>query len=221
MSSRFLTHEEAQAFYDRFGSKQDKQQWYEGPAVQDMVNHGEFEAAESVVELGCGTGAFAGELLQHHLPQTATYLGIDISSTMVELSRKRLEPFAGRAEIVLTDGARKIDLPDSSCDRFIANYVLDLLSPSDIRQVLDEAHRLLKPEGRLCVVNFTPGRTGVARIVTWVLDRVHRLHPSLLGGCRPLLLQDYRDQELWQVEYHHVVTAYEIPSEVMVASKRL
>jgi ubiquinone/menaquinone biosynthesis C-methylase UbiE len=221
MPRRFLTREEARAFYDRFGRKQDSQQWYESPATRDLLKHGGFETALSVFELGCGTGAFAEEILAHSLPQTARYCGVDISSTMVELTKKRLERFGSRAEVRLTDGVLTPVLPDASVDRFVANYVLDLLSPDDIRQVLTEAYRLLKPEGRLCMVSLTCGRKGVARMVTWFWSAVHRLHPKLVGGCRPLRLQDFLVEERWRLDYHRVVTAFGVASEVVVASKRV
>jgi ubiquinone/menaquinone biosynthesis C-methylase UbiE len=219
MPRRFLTRQEVRAFYDRFGRKQDKQHWYESPATQHLIKHGGFETAMAVFELGCGTGVFAEEILSHSLPKTAHYCGVDISSTMVELSRKRLARFEGRAEVLLTDGALKFALPDASVDRFVMNYVLDLLSPDDIRQVLTEAYRLLKPEGRLCVVSLTCGRKGVARLITWLWSTVHWLHPKLVGGCRSLRVQDFLDEEHWRLDYHHVVIAFGVASEVVVASK--
>lgn len=221
MPRRFLTHEEAQAFYDRFGSKQDRQHWYEGTAIQDLLKHGGFEEASSVIELGCGTGAFAEELLDHHLPTTGRYLGVDSSSTMVDLTRKRLEPFAGRAEVLLTDGSLRVDLPASSFDRFVSNYVLDLLSPDDISQVLNEAYRLLKPDGHLCVVSLTYGRTWRSRLITWLWNWVHRFNSKWVGGCRPLRLHDFLDEAYWRIDDHHIVTAFGVPSEVVVASKHV
>jgi ubiquinone/menaquinone biosynthesis C-methylase UbiE len=206
MPRRFLTHGEAKAFYDRFGSKQDWQHWYEG-------------AARAVFELGCGTGAFAAELLAHRIPHTARYLGVDVSSTMVDLPRKRLDRFADRTEVVLMDGALRFDVPDASFDRFVANYVLDIFSPDDIQEVLDKAYCLLASDGRLCVVSLTPGHTLVARMVTGLWHRVHRLNPRWVGGCRPLRLQDHLHEAHWRINHHHVVTAYGVASEVVIASK--
>jgi hypothetical protein len=56
-------------------------------------------------------------------------------------------------------------------------------------------------------------------VVIWVWNQIHRLNPRLVGGCRPVSLQDFLDEEQWQIDYHYVVTAFGIPSEVMVASK--
>jgi ubiquinone/menaquinone biosynthesis C-methylase UbiE len=219
MPHRFLTRDEARAFYNRFGSKQDQQHWYEGAPLQDLLQHGHFETARAVFELGCGTGAFAEELLAHVLPTTTRYVGVESSPTMVALTQHRLAPWADRTEVLLTDGALTFGFPDASYDCFVANYVLDLLSPQDIHQVLSEAYRLLTPAGRLGVVSLTWGHTRLARVVNWLWNSVHWLHPRLVGGCRPLQVQAFLDAERWRIDYHRVVTACGVPSEVVVASK--
>jgi ubiquinone/menaquinone biosynthesis C-methylase UbiE len=215
-----LTRAQARAFYDRFGSKQDGQAFYEDAAVQDLLAHAEFAQATAVFEFGCGTGRFAETLLTHRLPAAARYVGCDVSTTMVDLARERLTRFAARADIRLTDGAPRIEAPDVTFDRFVSNYVLDLLAPEDIADVLSEAHRTLTAAGRLCVVSLTHGTTRASRLVSWVWARVHRLRPQLVGGCRPLALRDLLPTERWRILHHNVVVAYGIPSEVVVAEKR-
>jgi hypothetical protein len=42
---------------------------------------------------------------------------------------------------------------------------------------------------------------------------------SQVGGCRPLQLTDFLNEERWQIDYHNVVTAFGIPSEIVVALK--
>ncbi|MEZ4870176.1 MAG: class I SAM-dependent methyltransferase [Caldilineaceae bacterium] len=219
-SDKFLSRGEAKAFYDRLGLGQDWQSFYEGEAIRDLRDHGDFAAAHSVLELGCGTGAFALDLLQHHLPTTAWYLGLDVSSTMVKLSRQRLARFGPRAQVWLTDGSLAFPLQNAAVDRFVANYVLDLLPPDDIAQVLAEAQRLLKPTGRLCLVSLTAGRSVPGQVITWAWTRAHRLNPSLVGGCRPLHLLPFLAGEQWCVGYHHLSEAYGMASEVVIASKR-
>lgn len=87
---------EARAFYDRFGAKQDRQLFYEGPALATLVANARLGEARSVFEYGCGTGRFAQELLEHYLPNECVYVGVDISSTMVRLAAERLVGHAGR-----------------------------------------------------------------------------------------------------------------------------
>ena len=91
---RMLSQQQAKSFYDRLGSKRGNMQaFYEVPATTDLIAHAAFEAAQSVFECGCGTGAFAERLLSRHLPSRTGYLAVDSSSTMVRLAQARLARF--------------------------------------------------------------------------------------------------------------------------------
>jgi ubiquinone/menaquinone biosynthesis C-methylase UbiE len=219
-SSGCLTRAQARAFYDRFGSKQDSQGFYEDAAVQDLLAHAEFERANAAFEFGCGTGRFAETLFSRHLPAAARYVGRDVSATMVDLARQRLARFADRTDVRVTDGAPRIEAPDASFDRFVSNYVLDLLTAGDIAEIVSEARRVLTTEGRLCLVSLTHGSTPASRVVSWLWARIHRLRPQLVGGCRPLALLPFLSAQDWRILHHNVIVAYGIPSEIVVAERR-
>ncbi len=219
--ARFLTTEQARAFYDRFGARQDRQGFYENVALGALIRHGDFEDAERVFEFGCGTGRFAAELLAGPLPEGCRYLGVDISTTMVSLAGARLKPWAGRAEAELWKGEAP---PGSNAafDRFVSTYVLDLLAPAAIEETMAMAHAMLVPGGKLCLVALTEGRSAPARMVSWLWKAVHACHPVLVGGCRPVRLLPFLANTVggygWRVEHHQVVDCWGISSEVLVAS---
>src|SRR5260221_7722183 len=102
---RVLTHEQAQAFYNRMGAKQDWQAFYEAKATHDLIAHASFETAQAVFEFGCGTGAFAERLLAAHLSLEAQYVAVDSSATMIRLAQARLARFGSRVEGQQTGGA--------------------------------------------------------------------------------------------------------------------
>jgi ubiquinone/menaquinone biosynthesis C-methylase UbiE len=214
---RTLTHDQARAFYDRFGRGQDWQRFYEGRPVRALLEHGRFESASRVVEMGCGTGRFAQQLLQDELPVEATYLALDSSSTMVGLTRERLGAFGGRVEVRQTDGSMCLEVPSGSCDRFVANYVLDLLSSEDSHELLAEARRILRPAGLLCVVSLTHGFTFVSRLIEGLWARVHRWRPEAVGGCRPIALASLLDAADWRPAYRERFSSLGVASEVLVA----
>ena len=213
-----LSHQEARKFYDRFGSKVDSQAFYEDPATSELLARGDFDRARAVFEFGCGTGRFAERLLARHLPPGSRYVAVDLSSTMIALAKQRLSHWGARAQVRLSDGSPKLDEPESGFDRFVSNYVLDLLSVDDIRVLLGEARRVLSPQGLLCLVSLTEGATVLSRAVTRVWKRVHAVRPSLVGGCRPLEMALFLTPSVWQVRHRRVVTAFGISSEVVVAA---
>jgi len=214
-----LSYQQARRTYDRIGSLQDSQRFYEDRATALVLLHGDFESAESVFEFGCGTGRFALRLLEKFLSDTARYRGVDISPTMIQLTQDRLSSYATRADVTLTEGEPPTDEAAGSCDRFVSNYVFDLLSHEDIRTVLREAHRMLRPGGLLCLAGLTGG-TGVAsRIVASVIGWIQPNCPALVGGCRPVELLPFLPESQWQLQYHFKVVAFGLPSEVVVAKR--
>jgi ubiquinone/menaquinone biosynthesis C-methylase UbiE len=212
-----LKSSEAKAFYDRFGKKQDAQSFYEDLATDDLIAHARLGEAERVFEFGCGTGRFADGILARHLPASASYLGYDLSSTMVSIATQRLAIYGGRAQVVQSDGTVHFPISDHSVDRVISTYVLDLLSETAIEEFFLEAHRVLVVGGRLCLVSLTEGITLLSRIVTSLWTLIFRLRASLVGGCRPIHLDKYFNPDRWVLEYRNAVIAFGVPSEVLVA----
>jgi ubiquinone/menaquinone biosynthesis C-methylase UbiE len=219
--ARVLTHQQVQAFYDRMGKKQDWQAFYEAKATHDLIAHASFETAQAVFEFGCGTGALAERLLTSHLSPSARYVAVDSSTTMFRLAQARLARFGSRVQVQQTDGSLQFDVPSGNYDRFVSTYVTDLLSTSDIAALFCEAHRLLVPGGRLCLVSLTQGTGLFSRLVMSAWTRLHRLSPTLVGGCRPLELQALLEVGNVQVEYVQTVVAFGIPSEIVIVRRQL
>ncbi len=213
-----LSHDEARRFYDRFGARQDRQGFYENPALADLVAHLDLGEATALAEFGCGTGRLAADLLARHLPADARYLGIDISATMVGLARARLARFGDRARVERSAGPAVLDAADASFDRFVVTYVLDLLSDDDARAVVAEARRLLVPGGLLGLVGLTHGFTPASRVVEGLWRAAYRISPRLVGGCRPIDLTAPLGRD-WQITHHRRLSAFGVPSEVLVARR--
>jgi len=213
-----LSRAEAKTFYDRFGRWQDWQSFYESVALDDMIVHAAFERAHAVVEIGCGTGALAERLLGKYLPADATYLGLDVSGTMVRLTRERVARWAARARVVETDGAPRLPVADAAADRVVSAYVLDLMSEDDIRALLADAKRALGVGGLFCNVGLTFGIGAWSNAVCGIWSRLHAWNPALVGGCRPLKLGAFVESAGFKIEHHNVVNAFGVCSEVVVAA---
>lgn len=213
-----LTRSQARRFYDRFGAKQDAQAFYEDAALDDLIAHAHFDLAESIFEFGCGTGRLASLLLAKQLPASSRYFGIDISQTMIDIARQRVSPYGKRASVALSDDSISFPLRKCSVDRVVSTYVLDLLSEEDIGRVLSEAHRVLTPTGKLCLVSLTNGKSLTSRAISGLWSRLFHLYAPAVGGCRPIRLSSFMHQKFWVIEYCNVISQFGVPSEVLVAS---
>lgn len=98
----------------------------------------------TVADLGCGTGAVSAELA----PRVRRVVAVDQSAEMLRAARRRL----AKARNVEVHEARLEALPlgDGSCDAALAVLVLSYLE--DPAAALREAARVLRPGGRLVVV---------------------------------------------------------------------
>ena len=157
--------------------------FYEGPALWQLIESGDFSTAKSVFEFGCGTGAFAAKLMTI-APADCHYVGIDVSPKMTRLATSRLKRWADRSGVKLSDGSPALLEADGAFDHFVSNYVFELLSPDYAAKVLAEAQRILCPNGKLCLVSLGCGTSGLARLVTALWEAVWRRKPEFVGGCR-------------------------------------
>jgi ubiquinone/menaquinone biosynthesis C-methylase UbiE len=217
MNQRGLSHTKVEQFYDGHGAKQDGAGYYENATWNDLIAHAKLDEVSSIFEFGGGTGKFAELLLSEHLHQTATYWGCDVSSSMVGLSKKRLEKFGERVHIWKSSGEFTFSLPDESVDVFVSNYVLDILSDDEIKTVIDEAQRILKKGGLLCLTGLTHGKGLLSKLWTAFWHLRFMINPQWVGGCRPVALLNFLSE--WDVLYRNVLVARAISSEVVLARK--
>ena len=185
-----------------------------------MIAQSRFEDAGAVCEFGCGTGRLAARLLAGFLPANATYLALDLSAEMVRLAGARRAPWAGRARVAQTAGPPSIAHGERGFDRLVSAYVLDLLSAGDIAALLAEAHRVLKPDGLLCLTGLTFGTTRWSRTLAALWQWMHARRPHWLGGCRPVALREHLDRRSWAPIHQAVRNSFGICSEILVASRR-
>jgi ArsR family transcriptional regulator len=101
--------------------------------------------AWTVADLGCGTGALAAELAPH----VRRVIAVDRSAAMLRAARRRA---AGVENVEWHEAdLAALPLPDGRCDA--ALLVLVLAYQEDPAPVLAEAARVLRPGGRLVVLD--------------------------------------------------------------------
>lgn len=94
------------------------------------------------------------------------------------------------------------------------NYMFDLLPEKDFALVLEEFKRVLKPGGRIILVNMTHGEHAYQRF--WEL--VYRFNPKWLGGCRGVLHSPVMQTVGFHNIHRETVSQFGFPSEIIVAT---
>jgi SAM-dependent methyltransferase len=129
---------------------------------------------ERGLDIGCGPAFLACEL-GHEVGPTGRIVGLDESPEMVDAARARIarESLEDRVEVRQGDAGR-LDFPDASFD--FATVVQVYLYVADVEGALAEAARVLRPGGRLAVVD-----TDWDSCVWLTADRERHLPPRLPG----------------------------------------
>lgn len=132
-------HEEA-CVYERFSQVEDTPEIIL-KFLQSVVKD------KTVLDMGCGTGKYA-HLLS---PSTKKYYGIDVSIDQLKIAKAKTIQMPNVE--FLCSSAEIIDLPSESIDTIISTWVLGTINSYKRKtKVVNEALRVLKPEGKLYLV---------------------------------------------------------------------
>jgi len=107
-------------------------------------------AGEAVLDIGSGPGLLATEMAQAVGP-TGRVCGIDVSDSMLALARSRTVPAGGAPVEYRHGGVDAVPYPDGSFDVVVSTQVLEYIA--DIPAALAEALRVLRPGGRLLILD--------------------------------------------------------------------
>jgi arsenite methyltransferase len=125
--------------------------------TSDVVQHRQevlrllaLTAGEAVLDIGSGPGLLATDMAQT-VGSNGRVCGIDLSDSMLALARGRAVP-AGSAPVEYRHGgADGVPYPDGSFDAAVSTQVLEYVP--DIPAALAEAMRVLRPGGRLLILD--------------------------------------------------------------------
>jgi demethylmenaquinone methyltransferase/2-methoxy-6-polyprenyl-1,4-benzoquinol methylase/phosphoethanolamine N-methyltransferase len=108
-------------------------------------------AAETVLDVGCGTGTLA--LAMAARPGVTGVTGIDASPEMIEVARGKARKAGSDADFRV-GLIEEIPFPDATFDLVTSSLMLHHLTPELKRAGLAEVRRVLKPGGRFVVMDF-------------------------------------------------------------------
>lgn len=126
---------------------------------------------EAVVELGCGAGRSFGPLREGVGPE-GRVVGLDASAGMVRAARERAREGGWENVTAVRGDARRPPLAEESFDAAYA--AMSLSAVPDPAAAVAAAHDLLRPGGRLVVLDARPFRRWPLRALNAVVIPVSR-----------------------------------------------
>ncbi len=168
---------------------------------------------EAVLEVAVGTGLTFAEIVKRN--PAGRNEGVDLTPAMLERARRRAAARGLRNYHLSVGNAYSLDYPAESFDVVVNNFMFDLLPEPDFVTVLAEFARVLRPGGRLVLVNMAHGERWYQR--TWEL--VYRVAPALMGGCRGVELVQPLQGLGFKAVKRQFVSQATFPAEVVYAVK--
>lgn len=137
---------------------------------------GELQAADNILDLGCGNGSYLRDLTAICAPKRIA--GADLTLAMLAEARGRI---GSRTHLVQADAAA-LPFKPGAWDLVICSHLLQLVS--DLDQCVNEIALCLKPHG---VLVTTLGDSAFGRVFSSILEpnRLDRLRQAVLGAQRP------------------------------------
>jgi SAM-dependent methyltransferase len=142
-----------------------------------------------VLDVGCGTGISAP------LFATTAYIGLDLDAGPLREFR-RIYP----ALPALRADSAALPIATAAADLVLFRAVLHHLDDAVLREAVAEAARVLRPEGRLVILEPVPSARLRARLL-WRLDRGS--HPRSAQDLRAVLLDRFVVDEWQSYAIHH------------------
>src|SRR5882762_3802194 len=183
-------------------------------ALVDIIASAE---PHDLLDVGAGTG----RLLEILAPRVELALGIDQSREMLAVARVNLERAGLENGSVRLGDMYRLALPDASFDTVVIHQVLHYADRP--AEAIQEAARVLRPGGRLLIVDFTPHALEFLRI-----EHAHRrlgfADAEILDWCRAAGLEPGRTRHLpgspltvaiWQARRQPARSASVMPVEAV------
>jgi len=121
------------------------------------------QASGEVLEVAIGTGRNLP-----FYPEGIRLTGVDFSPAMLELARRQADQLGRKVDLRLGD-AQALDLADASFDTVVCT--LSLCAIPDERRAVAEMRRMLRPGGRLLLLDHVAAAPRPARAIQWLLER--------------------------------------------------
>lgn len=161
----------AQAFYGRWASLYDRLARFPiaiGPVREATVDALGLDRGDTVVEMGCGTGANL-PLLRDAVGPEGTVIGVDytratLNRAAVSLDRSGTSSGQGYDDVQLVHGDVTALPVDGPVDAILATFVVGMLDTP--AAVIDDWWELLAPGGHLVLCNAHASQNRIGRLLS-------------------------------------------------------
>lgn len=205
--------DQARLFYDRMSH------WYdlisstsERRFMELGIRQLDLKPDDHILELGFGTGHGLA-LISQIVSTPKGIIGLELSQGMLQQTRQLLQKTTPNNSIKLHLGdACYLPYADGIFSAILLSFVIELFDTPDIPLVLSECKRVLRMNGRVCIVCLEKQD----RLSVRIYEMVHKLLPSLVD-CRPIFIQTNLLQSGFSITSSMSKTMWGLPVNIITA----
>lgn len=208
------TKSQARAVYDGMSRWYDLlERGFERRAVEIGLRLLGPQQAEKILELGFGTGNSIIEIAQR-VGNLGKVYGVDISTGMLRVAQRKLDRQGLLQRVELTAGdAACLPYDSGIFDAIFMSFTLELFDTPEIPVVLSECRRVLKKNGRICVVAMSKKKGGaIVSLYEWA----HGVFPKYID-CRPIFLSELLRACNFEILHAKTTRMWGLPVEISLA----
>jgi demethylmenaquinone methyltransferase/2-methoxy-6-polyprenyl-1,4-benzoquinol methylase len=124
--------------------------WRDQAWRRKTVKIAELKPDDVVVDVACGTGDLT---LAFALRTSGQVIGVDFTYAMLPIANRKSAIPNPKSPIFINGDAQSLPLPDACCD--VASIAFGIRNVQDIPAAFMEFHRVLRPGGRVIVLEFS------------------------------------------------------------------
>ncbi len=178
------THNEAKvkSYYHWRAANYDAGSGFEIEHHHEAISLADIHSGQRVLDVACGTGRATVDLAKA-VGVTGMVDALDLSEDMLGQARAKLEKAGLSSRVNFKQGnARSLPYPDATFDVLYNGYMFDLIPTDGFVPILKEFARVIKPGGKLVLVNMSkPGPRKT------FFETIYKKGLAIMP-CRPVLM---------------------------------
>jgi ubiquinone/menaquinone biosynthesis C-methylase UbiE len=179
------TTEKVEKYYAWRASNYDAGAGFEVEHHSEALRLAAVHPGQHVLDVACGTGRGTVGLAQA-VGQMGKVAALDLSEAMLAQARTKLEALGLLDQVDLRQGnARELPYPAETFDLVYNGYMFDLIPLDGFLPILKEMARVLKPGGKLVLVNMSKPDERKT-----FFEKIYE-HGWAVMPCRPVLMSPY------------------------------